>query len=439
LEQTARIFGSTFDLTPIKRINAIDRIDRHVQIAVMVIVVMTVYAALGYHAFMAFFAGYLVLAFGFTVLLYLLPQTVGAATFWSVQAYGFALNLVWIAGVMLLWLSNNDLLRFGGVIGLFVLMMNAWTSRRDIPHLAYSDALAVLIGAACLPLGSYFIRGDTIEAVVVATTLGVMTLSFLLRLRLSQRRRIAVAHETQVAAIKERMLALGRLTGGVAHDFNNMLTVISGNLELIQHTNDPFKRTELITQAHDASQRASQITGHLLAFSRQAVLRPRAVHPLDCIEGVVKMLDHLMPSNVSFDVEIMPDMPVFVVDTSQLETAIVGLCLNARDAMPHGGKLDLLVAAYNPSVQGYDVGGTTLTEGRYIKFCVADTGIGIPSDVLESVWEPYFSTKSLDQASGLGLAMAKGFVEQSGGAISIESTIDVGTRVSLFFPVPSVD
>lgn len=426
--------GSYFDLTRLKRFDAVDKADRHIRIALIVLVVMTVYATLGYHGFMALFACYLVASYGYGTLLYFLPSRVPRHIFLTVLGLSFALNVVWITGAVSLWLSDQPLLRFGAIIGLYALMINALTARRDVPHLAIADAAAVLFGCVILPFTSYFWRGDSVEALVVGVTALLSFGFFLFRLNLIDRQRRSAVAAQRKEAERARMSALGRLTGGVAHDFNNMLTVIAGNLELLRQSDCPLDREELILQAHAASQRAADITGQLLAFSRQAVLMPRPIAPSASLKGIKKMMRHVLPADISLHFEIQPDLPEIIVDPAQLETVMLRLCLNAKEAMPAGGHLDIMVAKYDGSHGKFSGRQSALADGDYVQFCVADSGVGISPDVLDQVCEPYFSTKSREEASGLGLAMTKGFVEQSGGTLHIDSAIGVGTRVSLFFP-----
>lgn len=423
-----------FDLSGFKTIDARRRSDGYLRVFVVACVVMLVYSAMGYHEFMAYFALFLTMSYAYTMLQHYLPTQVSWPIFCGVMVLSFALNVVWLVGILQLWLADQTLLRFGGIIGLYSLMISALTSSRDTPLLAASDFAAVFIGVVAFPLASLLIVGDATEALMLGTVLVMSYMLFLFRMRAmkADAQRAVLLRQKEVDY--EKMSALGRLTGGVAHDFNNMLTVISGNLELINETEDPVQRAELVAQAHSASQRAAEITSQLLVFSRQAVLSPRATHPKTSIQRVANMLENAMPDNVAFAAEIQSDLPDFVVDVAQFEAVVTALCLNARDAMPGGGKLDLLTARYEIDASGDSFDPVALPPGSYVHVCVADTGVGIISTDIKRVCEPYYSTKGRAKGSGLGLAMAKGFAEQSGGTLQISSAIGVGTRVSLYFP-----
>ncbi|MCL4068864.1 PAS-domain containing protein [Pseudomonas sp. GX19020] len=219
----------------------------------------------------------------------------------------------------------------------------------------------------------------------------------------------------------QRMEAVGQLTGGIAHDFNNFLAAISGNLQMLQDRlfDDP-ELSQRILRALDATERAASVTERLLAFSRQQALRPVLTRVDELMFNLLELLGYRLAPTVEIRAEIAPDLPAIVVDPGQLESAVLNLLFNARDALPEGGTVTLSAA---------------LQEGA-LSLMVADQGIGMSQAVLARIYEPFFTTKSNGRGSGLGLSMVYGFIAQSGGEISVESQPGAGTRVRIRLPLP---
>jgi nitrogen-specific signal transduction histidine kinase/CheY-like chemotaxis protein len=237
----------------------------------------------------------------------------------------------------------------------------------------------------------------------------------------------------QRAAHAERMHALGQIAGGIAHDFNNVLQAVSGGAALIERRpGDPERVLRHARMVLDAARRGAAITSRLLAFSRRGDLRAENVDAGALLTDMAEILTHTLGGSVVCAVKAVPGLPPLFADRGQLETVLVNLATNARDAMPSGGTLTLradaeMVSAGLPHPSG-------LAPGLYIRIEVGDTGTGMDRSVLSRVTEPFFTTKEPGRGTGLGLAMAKGFVEQSGGSLSIDSTVGQGTRVILWLP-----
>ena len=245
---------------------------------------------------------------------------------------------------------------------------------------------------------------------------------------LVQRRRT----EEQLAHA-QRLDAIGQLTGGVAHDFNNLLTVMSGSLQLLEGEceGQPGAR-EIINSALRSVERGSELTSKLLAFSRRQHLSPRAIDPASLLKDLRLMLRSALGEAILLQVECEPDTPAVFADPSQLDSALVNLALNARDAMPEGGSVSIGAGERRRSA------GSLPPEqrpGRYVVFTVTDSGRGMTPDVLARACEPFFTTKAIGRGSGLGLSMVYGFVKQSGGDLQIESESGQGTRIELWLPV----
>ena len=230
----------------------------------------------------------------------------------------------------------------------------------------------------------------------------------------------------------QRLDAIGQLTGGVAHDFNNLLTVVSGNLQLLEaELSGRPDLQEIIDSALRAVDRGSGLTRRLLAFARRHSLRPRAVVPQPLMEELGSMLRRTLGETILVQIDCAADVPDIYADPNELDTALVNLALNARDAMPRGGRLG--ISAREITFDNAD-NQWKLPPGRYVAVAVSDTGTGMPPEVQAHAFEPFFTTKGSGKGSGLGLSMVYGFATQSGGSVTIDSRLGYGTRVELVLP-----
>ncbi|OXI17073.1 ATP-binding protein [Burkholderia sp. AU15512] len=232
----------------------------------------------------------------------------------------------------------------------------------------------------------------------------------------------------------QKMEAIGNLTGGIAHDFNNVLQVISGNLQILSVELGAHAGAQpRIENANNAVRRGAKLASHLLAFARRQPLAPTTLNPRQLIVDMSEMLHRALGETVRIVPALSPDVGNVLADRHQLENALLNLALNARDAMRGDGTLT--IAAYN--VQSGDASGAgraPTPPGEYVTLELADTGTGMTADVLERAFEPFFTTKPDGEGTGLGLSMVFGFVKQSGGHVSIDSTPGQGTTVRLTFP-----
>ena len=245
---------------------------------------------------------------------------------------------------------------------------------------------------------------------------------------LIQRRRT----EEQLAH-SQRLEAIGQLTGGIAHDFNNLLTIMSGSLQLLEleYPQHPGA-AELISSALRSVTRGAELTAKLLAFARRQRLNPQAIHARTLLRDLELMLQRTLGESIRIEVECDDALPCAYADAMQLDTALVNLALNARDAMPRGGVLTLAVGECRIAP---DEALPELASGHYVVFSVIDTGLGMSEETLARAIEPFFTTKDVGRGSGLGLSMVYGFVRQSGGSLRFDSELGYGTRVDLFLPV----
>jgi two-component system cell cycle sensor histidine kinase/response regulator CckA len=232
----------------------------------------------------------------------------------------------------------------------------------------------------------------------------------------------------------QKMEAVGRLAGGVAHDFNNLLMVIKGHTELLLNNfpaADQAKRK--IEQIERAADRASSLTRQLLAFSRMQVLQPRVMNLNDVVEDMGKLLPRLIGEDIELVIRTSHDLGAIRADASQMEQVIMNLAVNARDAMPGGGKL--LIETMNTDLDGayHDV-HPIVRQGRYVLLAVSDNGIGMDAETQTRIFEPFFTTKEQGKGTGLGLATVYGVVKQSGGFIWVYSELRRGTSFKIYLP-----
>ncbi|MCW2292358.1 PAS domain S-box-containing protein [Pseudomonas sp. BIGb0408] len=233
----------------------------------------------------------------------------------------------------------------------------------------------------------------------------------------------------------QKMEAVGQLTGGLAHDFNNLLTVITSSLDLLDQRIAQGRHSELpryVALARNASARAGSLTHRLLAYARRQTLASTVVDPALLIQDMKEMISRTLTPRVELEVATPQESILCLCDAHQLENALLNLCINARDAMPQGGRLRIEVSKQRiEPAQATE----TLNAGEYAHFQVTDTGMGMPQSVVERAFDPFFTTKPLGSGTGLGLSMVYGFTRQSSGDAQIESEVGKGTKVNLFLPL----
>jgi PAS domain S-box-containing protein len=253
---------------------------------------------------------------------------------------------------------------------------------------------------------------------------------------ITERKRASeLLEQTQRALFQsQKMEALGKLTGGVAHDFNNVLQVLRGNLELLEsrHGRDAWS-AERLGNAVDAVDRGAKLASQLLAFGRQQPLAPLVINPARHLRALDDLLRRALGETIEIESVIAGGLWNTIVDPHQLENVILNLAINARDAMPDGGKLTLELT--NATLDDdYVASVPELTAGQYVMLAVTDTGTGMSPEVMERAFDPFFSTKPEGHGTGLGLSMAYGFVKQSGGHMKLYSEIGEGTTVRIYLP-----
>ncbi|MEO8029879.1 MAG: ATP-binding protein [Gemmatimonadota bacterium] len=355
------------------------------------------------------------------VLIYLL------GLFFTLQFGPFAAGLLWLFAFPIL-----AALLFGVRPALAALILTAATLgavgyQLSVGALSWSSSISVGLWAV---IAGSFLALDALVAVSVGVLLeGLSSTAVALEQQLLERARI---EEQLMQAAK--LEALGRLAGGVAHDFNNILTAILGAVELLLPRFSPEDpdSAELAGIA-DAATRAAGLTRQLLAFSRQQIIQPRVMDLGVVVSGLEHMLRRLLRENVNLKLVIATGLPAVRGDPGQLGQVVLNLALNAADAMPDGGTLSIELSAATVNAElAAEHGG--LTPGRYVMMVVRDTGVGIPPELQERIFEPFFTTKGPGQGTGLGLAMVYGVIKEANGDIWLQSKPGLGTSFQVCLP-----
>lgn len=411
-----------FDLTAIKRVDSFSNPEVRFRIPILVVSGAIASWLMGDPSLMVIILCY---ELSFAVQVYYtgrLPARVGLWRFVSVVVFGTLTHAALMSISIYMFAHPDRGAQFVGLALFFSLSLNTISQRAREPTLFSTDLWALCIAVVVMIWVEVSRNANMAEVAVIATTLVALciyTVSCTLEIG-RFRKGFDAAREGQRAADKQR--AIGQLTGGVAHDFNNLLTVVLGNLELRRHVTDPVEHEALLQEAEAAAQRGADLTSQLLAFSRRSNLSVRPATVSEICEGISPFMIRLLGERHQLACGHTDGLARINVDVGKLQSVLLNLVLNARDALPDGG----VVHFFAQSTDALDVATVTLT--------VQDQGTGISSADLAHVFEPFFTTKPVGKGSGLGLSMAKGFVEQSGGRLDLTSREGAGTTVVLHFP-----
>jgi len=248
--------------------------------------------------------------------------------------------------------------------------------------------------------------------------------------RIRAEKALTLAHETRQRA--QRLEALGQLTGGITHDFNNLLMVLSVNLEIVEMHVTAERGKVAIARAVDAVKQGASLSRRLLTFSRHQALKPEAINLNEHVTDMIQLLRQSIGEEIEITASLAEPSWIASVDVGEFNSALINLATNARDAMGQAGEISIETA--NIFLYGEKANLLNLSEGPYIRLSVRDTGVGMAPEIIQRAIEPFFTTKSVGKGSGLGLSSVYGFVRQSGGALDIKSTLGVGTTVSIYLP-----
>lgn len=230
----------------------------------------------------------------------------------------------------------------------------------------------------------------------------------------------------------QRMEAFGQLTGGIAHDFNNLLTVITGNLELLEMRLTDERQLALLKRAYDAAGMGARLTSRLLTFARRGRFSTATLDLNEQVMGMVELLQRTLGEPIDLNARLEPRLWPVRADPSEIENAVLNLAINARDAMPKGGRL--VIETANVTIAGGDPSNGSVKPGQYVRLSVADNGTGMAPDIANKAFEPFFTTKEHGKGTGLGLSTIYGFATQLGGAATIYSEVGHGTTVNVYLP-----
>jgi len=251
---------------------------------------------------------------------------------------------------------------------------------------------------------------------------------------------VAIMHDqtskqiAEEAAIRSnRMDAIGQMTGGIAHDFNNLLAVVIGNLELLEMSEQTARNRPLIADALAAAELGADLTSRLVVFSRNSSLEAEVVSLNDSVTQTLAMLKRIIGAHITIDAELADDLWPTRADSTQLQTAVLNLILNAQEAMPNGGRI-FLETRNMLLDDSYVAQDTGVEKGRYVRVSISDNGEGMSDETRQRALEPFFTTKASGSGTGLGLSMVYGMVKHSGGHLAIYSEVGEGTTINLYFP-----
>lgn len=311
----------------------------------------------------------------------------------------------------------------------------AQESRFVVPpaHVAagYRSAMIVAISDQGRPVGALTVYSRQAQHFGIDEKAALEAMASLLSTTLQR------MHSQEALNHSQRLEAVGQLTGGIAHDFNNLLTVIQGNLQVLEDlptvSGDALAQ-DLVAAAARASRRGAELTAKLLAFSRRQVLQPRAIDLETMLQPLATLLRRTLDARIRIEVDVAADCPPCLADPGQLESALLNIAINARDAMPEGGTLRFAAVRCDTPPAHADAaawarGGVALS--------VQDSGVGMSDAVLARAFEPFFTTKEAGRGTGLGLATVHGFIHQSRGTVELDSRVGVGTVVTLNLPSPA--
>ena len=431
--------GWTFDISRVKRLDKPDNAEIKMRALFLGVSCLLLYFTYDMVEMLVWYAVRMGWLAGYFLLLRQLPDRISFLQTIILTSVIVADGFLYVGLSIYFWQLEMPVFMAYAMIIITTAMITVVWIRAEEPYLWICDIFAIATCMMTLPIVHYLSGKPVTHVLLLAGTFALVLIYFVFSLWTVWKNRTEFRTAQHIEMERTKVEAMGRLTGGVAHDFNNLLTVILGNIELSRLVEDDKDRDDLLDEAHAAGERAARLTAQLLSFSRQSVLSPREVDVSEVIDSAQKFLMRLLPASVHITrTGDLHSLPMVLLDTSKLEAVVINLAINARDAMPNGGRLKIgAVARQVRSSARMEVLGAK--PGRYVVLIVEDEGEGIAEEILDRVTDPFFTTKPVGEGSGLGLSMAKGFAEQSGGTLTIDSEIGEGTRVQIYLPVASTD
>jgi signal transduction histidine kinase len=411
-----------YDLTAIKWTDSFRNREVQVRTLALGAVALILTALLQDLTYLIWYATYMLLFGVYSLILERAPQRVSRTRYMMIAFLGHLSFAGLLTICLYLYAGEMAQLHYGALILYFCIAMNTLALRIRDPYLYLADVSALFVTAAGF-IGIEIWRSGASQQTYLII-LGFVGFSLYFAYLVFEQNRVRKSREAarfrQIAAEHER--AIGQISGGVAHDFNNLLTVILGNLELSGQMRNDADRAQLLTEAEAAAQRGARLTRQLLAFSRKAPLKPAPV-TLEALHAeLAPLAAQMLGRRHRLQIGEAAGVPALYADSTTLLAVLLNLILNAKEAMPQGGTIWL-------DAEAAERGGREMVCLR-----VNDTGAGIADEIAGQVFEPFFSTKPPGQGSGLGLPMALGFAEQSGGDIEVTSVPGEGTEVALYLP-----
>ena len=334
--------------------------------------------------------------------------------------------------VFVVWSNEGDIFKLASMALLVAATINIMVFHATYWALMICVVVPIWIGFSALAIQVGLNEGWSADAIGAICTLFAISPYFMLAL-MNAHTRWRVQQETRAALNQSQQVeSMGKIAGGVSHDFNNILSVVSGSLQLLEHEHDHAERARLLGIANRAIESGASLNKQLLAFGKRSTLLPRATDLHQTLIDFKAFAQNVLPETIQLVFLSSDTRPLAFVDVQMLRTALLNICLNAKMAMPTGGQITV---SYGIASAHHAQSAGLRGASRFATVMIRDTGVGMDANALERVFEPFYTTHEAGGGFGLGLPMVKGFVEQSAGGITLDSVVAKGTTVTLFLPL----